>query len=232
MWVDKSLWIYLLAPLLISNAERGCGSVGWESLLFEDDFERTSIGNNWIIERDSADLPGVYVKDGRLYLESHDGITVWYKEKLKGNIRIEYDRRVVMEEGKHDRLSDLNQFWMATDPGNRMFSRKGGFREYDSLQMYYCGFGGNYNSTTRLRRYDGRGKQELVGEYTDSSHLLTANKTYHIEITCREGISVFRVDGELFFDYTDKYPFSEGWFGWRSTRSRQWIDNLRIWSIK
>ena len=52
----------------------------------------------------------------------------------------------------------------------------------NSLQLYYLGYGGNYNSTTRFRRYDGneaglqmkRMRPAILKEYKDQDNLLTA----------------------------------------------------------
>jgi hypothetical protein len=200
-------------------------------LLFEDDFSGVALSNLWIVENAEKGSGSCSVVDGRLQLNTTGGITVWYKNKLAGNVLIEYDRTVVIKGGTNDRMSDLNQFWMATDPRKKLFSRKGDFREYDSLQLYYVGMGGNDNSTTRMRRYDGKGNLQIVGEYKDSLHLLRPNKTYHIAIFVKDGVSKFLVDGEEYFSFKDARPFTEGWFAIRSTKSRQWIDNVKIYSL-
>ncbi|HOZ70444.1 MAG TPA: DUF6250 domain-containing protein [Chitinophagaceae bacterium] len=207
-------------------------SVTKEVLLFSDDFAGKESAGNYIIEKNSKDTNAVQFMGEQLQLDSEGGLTVWYREKLKGDIRISFDRMVVMEAGPHDRLSDLNQFWMANDPGEKMFKRTGGFREYDSLLMYYVGMGGNYNKTTRMRRYDGKGNLEIVGEYTDSAHLLKPNHWYHIDIITRKGINSFIVDGIKYFEYEDKNQIGSGWFAFRSTRSRQRIDNLKIYALE
>ncbi len=207
-------------------------SVTKEVLLFSDDFAGKESAGNYIIEKNSKDTNAVQFMGEQLQLDSEGGLTVWYREKLKGDIRISFDRMVVMEAGPHDRLSDLNQFWMANDPGEKMFKRTGGFREYDSLLMYYVGMGGNYNKTTRMRRYDGKGNLEIVGEYTDSAHLLKPNHWYHIDIITRKGINSFIVDGVKYFEYEDKNQIGSGWFAFRSTRSRQRIDNLKIYALE
>jgi Domain of unknown function (DUF6250) len=202
-----------------------------KKLIFEDDFSTAVISDKWIVEKNSKEENVCTIVNGQLQLNSEDGITAWYKHELKGNILIEYDRKIVMEGGNHDRLSDLNQFWMATDPANKMFTRKGGFREYDSLQMYYVGMGGNYNTTTRMRRYDGKGGLQIVGEFTDSSHLLKANKNYHIKIKIENRVSTFMINDVEFFSFKDGKPFTHGWFALRSTKSRQLVDNLKIWQL-
>lgn len=203
-----------------------------EILLFSDDFSGKRSAKNYIIEKSNKDTNAVQYKDGQLQLDSEGGLTVWYREKLKGNIRISFDRMVVMEGGPHDRLSDLNQFWMANDPAGNMFNRAGGFREYDSLLMYYVGMGGNYNKTTRMRRYDGKGILAIVGEYTDTAHLLKPNHWYHIDIISRKGINSFVVDGVKYFEFEDKNQIGSGWFAFRSTKSRQRIDNLKIYGLE
>lgn len=200
-------------------------------LLFKDDFTDTALSQNWAIEVPEKERKDCRVINGQLELNTDGGVTVWYRKELQGDILIEYDRTIVMDSGIHDRLSDLNQFWMATDPLNKGFTRNGGFREYDTLQMYYVGMGGNYNTTTRMRRYDGKGTLEIVGEYKDAPHLLEANHRYHIAILVKGGISTFMVDGQPYFTYTDKQPFTHGYFAIRSTRSRQRIDNFRVYQI-
>jgi len=196
-----------------------------------NDFSAASVSNNWIIEKDNNENNICSIKNNQLQLDSEGGVTVWYKTELKGNILIEYDRTVVMDNGKNDRLSDLNQFWMATDPQMKMFTRQGGFREYDSLQMYYVGMGGNYNTTTRMRRYDGMGILRIVGEFKDQAHLLKPNAKYHIQIKVENGISTFTVNNEIYFSFKDEKPFNSGWFAFRSTKSRQQIDNVKIWQL-
>jgi hypothetical protein len=202
-----------------------------KKLIFEDEFSTTVVSDKWIVEKNIQETDVCTIVDGQLQLNSEGGVTVWYKNELKTNLLIEYDRTLVMEGGKYDRLSDLNQFWMATDPQHRMFTRQGGFREYDTLQMYYVGMGGNYNTTTRMRRYDGKGTLQIIKEYTDSTHLLKPNKKYHIQIRVENGTSTFSVDDETYFSYKDDNPLNSGWFAIRSTKSRQLIDNIKIWQL-
>lgn len=202
-----------------------------KTLIFSDDFESQQLNGDWAVETNEKDAPGFNIKNGRLQLDTEGGITVWYKKILEGNILIEYDRAVLMSGEKNDRLSDLNQFWMVTDQQQKMFKRKGGFREYDSLRMYYVGMGGNYNSTTRMRRYDGKAGLKILGEYTDSAYLLHPNKTYHVMMLVKDGLVKFIVDGKTFFSFKDDEPLTKGWFAIRSTKSRQVIDNVKIWQL-
>ncbi len=204
-----------------------------KQLIFEEKFDQPLDTAIWRVELQSS--PGSIVKviDGGLQLQTGAGVTVWLNKLLKGNIMITYDRKVIMQNGALDRLSDLNQFWMASDPNNsNLFTRNGKLETYDSLQLYYVGMGGNSNTTTRFRRYDGKGNRELLAEYLDSTHLLKPNQTYHIKTILSNGQVSFWVDDQRYFSYTDPAPLTKGYFGFRSTKSNQLIGNLKIYRLK
>jgi rhamnogalacturonan endolyase len=204
-----------------------------QRLIFEDNFTQPVDTSVWRIELENA--AGSWVKAGhhKLELNTGAGVTVWLKKKLSGKVVITYDRKVVMNGGSFDRLSDLNQFFMAAESqGEGLAVRKGQLDEYNSLKLYYVGMGGNANTTTRFRRYDGSGSRILLAEYTDMPHLLIANKTYHIKIEIKDGEVSYRVDGALYFSYQDKDPLKEGYFGFRSTKSHQEISKLKIYSVR
>ena len=161
------------------------------------------------------------------------GATVWFNRKLAGDIMITYKRKVVMQQGRNDRLADLNMFWMATDPLNdRLFTRSGTFTEYDSLSLYYAGIGGDRNTTTRFRKYPGAGQRNLFRDLTNKAHLLEANKWYKIKIIVFQGHTRLLVDDQLFFSFEDPKPLKEGYFGFRTTGSRQVIDDFRVYALK
>ena len=138
-----------------------------------------------------------------------------------------------MNNGKNDRLSDLNQFWMASDPRNPdLFTRTGVFSQYDSLLLYYVGFGGNTNSTTRFRKYNGKGERVLYTDLTDKEHLLQPNKEYTITTIVYNRVTKFFVDGKEFFSFNDPEPLREGYFGFRTTESRHEIDDFKVYQLK
>lgn len=211
---------------------------GKKELLFSDDFTAGSadLGKDpaahWVTEMEDKPGSAVYEDHQKLVLDTRGGVTVWLKQRLQGNIQIEYDREIKVGDGKNDRLSDMNQFWMAQDPRNgNLFTRRGKLAEYDSLRLYYTGIGGNTNSTTRFREYDGKGNRVLLGEYLDTAYLLQPNKKYHITIVVRYPGTSCRVDGRLYFSRSDPDLLREGYFGFRSTWSRQEISNFRVYRL-
>lgn len=205
---------------------------GIATLIYADDFTTNLDTATWITELDPRPQSAVYVQDGKLVLDTKSGVTVWLNKRLQGNIQIEYDRKVVVNGGVNDRLSDLNQFWMAEDPRNaRLFTRTGVLASYDSLTLYYVGMGGNSNKTTRFRKYEGDGKRTLLQEYTDSVHLLQSNKTYHIKIMVKDDTTSFWVNDVCYFSFADPHLLRQGYFGFRSTKSHQEITQLRVYQL-
>lgn len=204
-----------------------------DKLIYSTDFTKPLDKKEWIAEIEPKTPAAVYTEKNSLILDTRGGVTVWLNKRLTGNIRIEYDRTVLMEGGANDRTSDLNQFWMATDPRNKnLFTRSGVLESYDSLSLYYVGMGGNTNRTTRFRKYNGNGDRQLLQEYTDTAHLLKPGITWHITTIVNGDETSFWVNGEPYFRYKDHAILKEGYFGFRSTKSRQAITNLKIYQLK
>ena len=202
-----------------------------EQLLYQDNFDNNM--KNWIVETPDSPYSNVEIKNDKLVIDVDHGATIWFKKKLSGNILIEYNRKVIMNDGHNDRLSDLNQFWMATDPRQEnIFTRSGIFSEYDSLRLYYAGIGGNSNTTTRFRKYQGDGKRTLLFDFQDNEHLLQPNKTYLIQLVVYNGTTKVFVDGEKYFSFTDDEPLTEGYFGFRTVKSHQEIDDFKVYQLK
>ena len=196
--------------------------------LHQDDFRHGLA--QWTVEQ----LPGgrVNASDGVLLIEDEAGCTVWFRAKLKAPVSIQYTATVRADA----RVSDLNCFWMAADPArpddlfHPAHTRTGAFATYDSLRTYYVGYGGNANTTTRFRRYDGSGARPLLPEHdlSDKKFLLEPGRAYRIQLIARDGTAQFRRDGEILFTYRDPAPLTEGWFGFRTVNSKIEIRNFTI----
>lgn len=175
-------------------------------------------------------------------IEAEKGFTLWRNEKYRGNIEISFSACVLFVDPAKDRLSDLNCFWMAQDPlfPDNIFKRanwrNGVFGKYYSLNMYYLGYGGNNNTTTRFRKYNGefdkfekeKTRPDIITEYTDGDNLLKPNHWYKISIKCQNGHIQYIIDGKTIVDYTDSHPYTSGWFGFRTTQSRVRFTNFNV----
>ncbi len=211
----------------------GCAPDSGESGTFSmkkhsDDFSGDL--SQWVVEQQ----PGgdVFIEDGRLVIVEEGGCTVWFRERLEAPVEIRY-RATVSSRG---RVSDLNCFWMATDPESPddLFAeghgRNGSFATYDSLRTYYVGYGGNHNSTTRFRRYPGTGERPMLPEHDlrDEEWLLDGDREYEIRIIVSDGRTRYIRDGETVFDIIDDEPLESGWFGFRTVRSRIEIRDFEV----
>lgn len=214
-------------------AAPGAACTAWGergALLHQDDFSGPLQGYVSEYPRTAGNV--VASQAGRLLIDVDAGATVWLDKPLSGDLVIAYTRRVVLEGGKNDRLSDLNQFWMASDPArSTLFTRSGKLEDYDDLQLYYAGVGGNNNRTTRLRRY-GQGQRQLVAERQGAAYMLEPNRDYQIEIQLYHGCTRLRIDGREIFSYRDPHPYTQGYFGFRTTWSRQTIAHFTIHQLK
>ncbi|MGO4379621.1 DUF6250 domain-containing protein [Pseudoduganella sp. RAF53_2] len=222
----------VLAPTMASAASaEPCAGGTPGKLLYADDF-RGGLAQ-WVPEYRPTPNAQVAVRDGKLMMDLPGDATVWFKPELQGDIQISYKRKMIMAGGPNDRLSDLNQFWMASDPQNtNLFTRDGTFKQYDALSLYYVGIGGNTNTTTRFRKYDGKGERVLLGDLTDQAHLLQANREYAIQITVYQGCTRMTVDGQEYFSWRDPAPLRSGHFGFRTTHSHQEISDFKVYQLK
>ena len=224
---------WALLPLMFLSA---CQA---DEVLYQDNFDQDL--SRWVVEQTPSGSTKII--DGQLDIDDapgpHDkgGCTVWFREKLKGPIRISYDATMVQKGGPNDRISDLNCFWMATDPKNPddLFvdskKRSGSFPKYDPLRTYYVGYGANENATTRFRRYPrDREDESLKPEFdlNEAKYLNVPNRTVKIELVADGKRIQFLRDGEVIFTYDDPNPYEEGWFGFRTTRSHIRFDNFQV----
>ena len=145
---------------------------------------------------------------------------------------ITYNAILVDAGGKNDRVSDLNAFWMASEPQKENpFGRNGHFEAYDNLNLYYAGVGGHYNKFTRFRKYNSNGEKPVLKEYSDAPHLLNGNKTYTIKIVVNNGLIQYYLNDELYWELKDRMPYKEGYFGFRTTISHQQFSNFKVYQL-
>jgi len=200
-------------------------------IIFSEDFKKDN--KLWISEFEMPATSSINISQGNLEVIAAAGATVWYKNKLHGNIMITYNATVVNAGGKNDRVSDMNTFWMASNPASEnMFNQSGKFESYDKLQLYYAGIGGHDNEMTRFRKYDGKGGKDILKEYKDKEHLLVGNQKYAIKIIVNNGLVQYFVNDILFWEYKDATPYQEGYFGFRTYISHQIYENFKVYQLQ
>lgn len=197
----------------------------------------------WKVETESSEATVTW-KNGTCDIFAPKGLTLWFDHRMEGNTVIEYEAIIVADKRlravipssdnpkPQPRISDLNCFWMADKCGGC----GGRFLDNYALSLYYIGYGGNYNTTTRFRRYNGdaRGvtdaeyRPRILKEYTDKAHLLKANHWYKIRLEQIDGRVRYYSDGELLVDYVDPQPLTSGYFGFRTTFAHARLRNFRF----
>jgi len=190
----------------------------------------------WSIEAESPQAVVRYLPGGVIDIDTPRGLTLWYPDRLEGPVRIAFDAMAVSAGGPNDQASDLNAFWMATDPAasdRSVFSRPrdGRFEAYDTLTTYYVGIGGNRNTTTRMRRYTGRpGDRPLLPEHdrADPAALLQPNRWTRVALIADGGRIAVERDGRMLFVMNDPAPYRSGWFALRTTQSHLRIRRVTI----
>lgn len=191
--------------------------------------------SRWRIEADKGSAH-VSVRAGVLDVQSPDGVTLWYRQRLSGSVRIDYDVMAVSAGGANDAVSDANAFWMARDPGKpTLRPRDGAFASYDDLETYYVGIGGNRNTTTRFRRYIGRPGDRPLRPQDDRqapADMLKPNVWMHVRLIADDGRIAVERDGKPLFALADAAPYTSGWFGVRTTKSHLRIRNVTITKLQ
>jgi hypothetical protein len=217
-----------LAAAGLAAAHAPASACRGRRLIATDDFRHGL--RNWGVELENGGI--VEASRGVLRVDVPAGASIWFRQLLTGPQVIEYTAVPVSAAGPNDRVSDLNTFWAARDvrsPADIFATgRSGAFAEYDYLTTYYVGFGGNYNTSTRFRRYVGEpGNRPLIYDLT--APLLAANRPHRIRQVADGSRIQYWFNGRLLFDYADPEPYSSGWFAFRTTWSHLLISNFSVW---
>lgn len=217
-----------------------CMQLQAQKISTDSDMWNTYSAKNWTVEDASGKAE---VKFGADFIEiiAPDGLTLWYNTKLEGCYTVSYKAKFITEGGKYERLSDLNCFWAAGDPEHpddifaRSKWRNGIFQRYRSLDLFYVGYGGNSNTTTRFRRYYGElyGQEDdtvrpLIKEYTDEAYLLKKDHWHNVMIEVKDSLTTYHLNGELLFSLPLVKGEGNGYFGIRLVENHIIVSEMEI----
>ncbi|TVZ55638.1 hypothetical protein OD91_0895 [Lutibacter sp. Hel_I_33_5] len=221
--------IFFLFSMIISIS---CKDIQTKEIIYSDNFENNI--DSWVVEQMKDGT--VKILDNKLDISQGNGAVIWFKEKLTVPITISYEVTIIDKGNKHDRIADMNCFWMANDPENpndffKNSEKRGGvFKEYFSHSLYYVGMGGHNNTKTRFRKYFGNGDRPLKPEHdlTDSKFLITPNKKNKIKIVVTKENTQFYCNDLLIYNIKEDTIYTSGYFGFRSYKNHQRIDNFKV----
>jgi hypothetical protein len=231
-----------------------------DQLVFQDDFARSTLGSNWIVEKPSATQ--VQLLSGVVDIQHGQSTSVYYATPLPTTrVLIEYRARALADAG--GAATDLNALWMTRDRLSApplslsdFFYPSAGLR-FEQLATYYTGFGSNGNTTFRLRRFYGPGgvppevtpphpadgrvilsEQPPSGPFGNGSGgFLTPGQWATFRLVYFDGWVEVWVNGQRAHQYReqpwDNPPFDQGYFAFRTTgNAHVQYDDLRLYRLR
>jgi hypothetical protein len=183
-------------------------------VLFQDDFDRGVLGNDWLTTGMSATI-----ERGALRLANLQNHPVWLRTPLPDDVRIEFDA------------------WAETEEGDIKVELAGDGRSYAKTASYTATgyvviFGGWDNSLHVLARRDEHGDDRVA---VPAEPKVEADRRYRISITRRGGELRFEVDGQLIAEMVDDAPLTgsgQQHFAFNNWESATRFDNLVIYSLE
>ncbi|MFP3903972.1 MAG: DUF1961 family protein [Armatimonadota bacterium] len=239
--VHTALLLILLVLLVTSTAWAQNDQAAGEMLIAED-FEEGM--DNWWVEGSDR----VWVEDGRLHVQADPPAdsdephvaTVWCKTPIEGNVRIEFDARVIRS---RPNVPHINVFMFCSDPdGTPLYETRatradGAFVKYHQLNGNIITYYHRHDDDTRPPRHAQIGTLcirrcpgfSLLGE-TRNYHV-RPGQTYHVEIVRRDDFIEFHVDGNYLLGVRAPAPWDEGLIALRTFRTYLWWDNITVTAI-
>ena len=171
-------------------------------LIFEDKFDRATLGKSWEIDTDKWK-----VKDKALHIQNAENAGCWLKRSLPEKVRVEFDIRTQSKDG---------------DLKCEIFGKNA-----DHESGYIVILGGWKNSTSIIARLDEHGSDRLETTKT----VVTPGKNHHFSLVRTDDALHWFVDGKHVLTYDDAEPLRGKKFGFNNWATPAVIDNLKIYDL-
>jgi hypothetical protein len=211
-----------------------------QRVLFMDDFDSYADSSRLPVDFWHEGSKAVRIENGHLRAdanldkngEDYGTSTIWLDKTFGGDIRVEFDARVLASDGEKN---NINFFFLFSDPSSiplRQTKSKrvdGQYGKYHKLNGYVFTFLANGNpDNARFRMRDDPSFNLLQENFT---YECKQNKTYHITITKKGNRITYAVDGTIYLDEIDDTANPEhksGIIGFRTWHTDLWWDNLKV----
>ena len=180
---------------------------------FADDFERSTLGSDWL----ATDPSAVRVENGVLTVERAHNHPVWLRRPIPDDAVIEFDAWSDSPDG------DIKvEVW-----GDGRSAYSGPMTGAYDASGYVLVFGGWQNSRSAIARMQEHGPGTVVRELPR----VEPGRRYHWQIRRQGGQLLWSIDGQPFLTLDDPAPLrgaSHAHFGFSGWETRVHFDNLRI----
>jgi hypothetical protein len=183
-------------------------------VLFQDDFDRGVIGNDWLTTGS-----GVTLDRGVLRLANLHNHPVWLRTPLPDDVRIEFDA------------------WAETEEGDIKVELAGDGHSHAKTTSYMATgyvviFGGWNNALHVIARRDEHGDDRVEAP---AEPKVEPDRRYRVAITRRGGELRFEVDGQLIAEMVDDKPLTgpgQQHFAFNNWEAPTRFDNVVIYALE
>lgn len=181
------------------------------TLVFEDDFERASLGSNWRRGKGEGGKGAWKMVKGGVEGRDLHNDPLWLTRPLPKKVRVEFDATSLSQEG------DLK------------FEIFGDGERHES--GYIVIFGGWSNKLDVIARLDEHGKDRK----SQASARVKPNQKYRLAVERTDGVLRWFVDGKLVMRYEDKSPLrgpKHMHFAFNDWEAPVRFDNLKVFELR
>lgn len=197
------------------------GKLKGGTLVFEDDFQRPTLGEHWKAYSDGWKLEG-----GQLTNKGADNAGAFLLKQLpEGDTRIEFSARSDSYE-KKDRAGKTTDHF----PGDIKCEAFNETPEHHGRGYIFI-YGGWNNRVNRLARLEEHGEGEGAVIVNGPKRKVDAGHTYKMAVLKVGATIAWYADGEYLAHLTDTQPLSGRHFGFNNWRSHLTFDDLKVYRL-
>jgi hypothetical protein len=204
-----------------------------QSLLYEETFTSESIAKNWIVNANNLSA-GIQRRRNDIVFRKMSNC--FLRKKFKAPVAFDCTITPVPTDEFTAGITDAIILWMAGKPDGDLISyldeqtsrQQSQLSVIVPLNLYWVDFGGNNNTTTRLRKNPYR---HMIRQFTDKKRLLQRSRSFDITAAQNNGFVEFLVDGQPWIRSFDPHALEAGHIGFRAFCSDLELHSLKVWSI-
>lgn len=176
--------------------------------VFQDDFERSAIGDRWLVHHDDWRIEG-----GELHSTAVDNAGVWLAVELPERARIEFSAHSDPLPGGEAFPGDIKCEVFAAAP--------------EHLAGYVVINGGWHNRLDVIARLDEHGADRLE----QPAAKVEPGRVYRWAIARADDTLHWFRDGELIASFRDPAPVAGRYFGFNNWRTNVWFDDVAVYEL-